>query len=843
LGVVLANSPGGVELLYKDDETVAVRTADFTQLTRVPVPAPRIASASGRLLAASHATQSGELRAQWSNRRVLQGAIATATVSVASRRGALPDWLELGVSPELLQLTPSEVLWAQALRATRRREATAALQFLELLPASSYSEKVVLLLKFLPSLSADADLCRRSRLLVGALDPEDARVEAIATALSPSLPPQAYVTAARHLLGQPPQIPGGTRDTFLRAVGAFDRDTIVETTTLSSLPSTRLLVAYTNALGGVTSDPPALASLTLPLLDDLVDAGVVTSQLVSSVATHTPAQLLYLRARSNPSDLSDDQLRDVGHTAELARRAYLANDRDALAGLPQTDEDVGHYLALSRLRSGGPLRSDGLRPNVAKAVQQLRDFLSEVHEGHQAPVPSAVLDDRTCWRLLDKEARAGRVNLSDEQRDAYPDFASLLDIFALQACLWAQDWGAATDLSSALLKTTVAEPVKAEALNISAYAKYQLGHPKKALSLSQAALDQQPENESFLINLGILASEVDPNLAVHIYNRLYRATTDQSLRLAVLRKSINLWAAHSPKQSLADLNANVREMLGTQLGDDDLTALLQHVLFHDTEWLASPPKLSHYSGESSQLIAYYVTLARHFSPNYSGQVSDLVDSLVNAHRRDPVPKWAAHELMSFIGLLTGGLEADLGEAAWVAPPVRTLINAALLSPVQVFVLAPRAGSHLAGFLYDQGGPGNRVLSIPDEKLFLIDPILGYCRGVSTDATTEIGNVIAGSLAIAGICLFQVASEWMQGANDYLVTLVNELQWNFAGRSRLINNARSVGNDIKDWIARGELYCNLLVLLPLEDMHLQTLGQWQYQVETWKSVLTEFGLSA
>ncbi|GIJ67221.1 hypothetical protein Voc01_021380 [Virgisporangium ochraceum] len=710
----------GIEVLVLDrsDTPVPIAVERFDRLPEVTLPVPAVTSAAGRLWAAIRARAAGAFRARWSDAAVDSAAVDAATISLGTRRSAALDLVTLGLAPRPeLGLSRFETAWYQARGVAypppgRPGDPAALLRLLAELPAGGYPDRVRLLMPWLTELCADPRLRGTASELVEPFTTSSADARALVAVLSAS--PQQDV---EELLGE-----------YVRTAG-----------TEGEVALARAIVD-----GGPLPDAPGTNA---PALADL-------RRHASALA----------RCREDPGGATDEDLATVGFVAERARRAYLAGDAAALSGDHEAER---HYRALLSYRAGEPFESTDLRPVARSVVAQLDGSVAGAEvaadpsawpalwraaiEGPRVAVegsPAAVGGSRAGA----EEARAGveragadgepagadgepagvdaagvagvrsgarsGLLVEDDLRAEHPEFGCWLDLGAVHRSLADGHWAGAAAAADAVASVSGILTLRAEALNLAAYACWQLGRTDDALRRLDEALAVHP-TEGVAVNAALVAdgAAVLPYLA-----RVMGLTASPTVRAGALTRAIDLWTAGmcGPGYPPA-LAAMVRGGLAVPQDDDELHRTLLTLSFrNDRAWLASASVTV--SGALQERTTRYVQRRAAYETRPSKVTLRAVTvALVGVWRLHPRPAWATAELAWLTDVFERLLEAPFDSATNPVPAVETLLGTEVLDLAPSLILSVRAGAHLARAAERRG----RSLPSETERKLVLDPVRTY----------------------------------------------------------------------------------------------------------------------
>ncbi|MEW2593929.1 hypothetical protein AB0893_26290 [Micromonospora aurantiaca] len=572
LAIAVGERNDDVLVLEHGDATAAVPAEQFDRLPSVESAPAGVRSAAGRLWAALGCA--AVAKARWSPEAVAAAALRLATATLGARRAAAIDLIALGRPlPAELDLSDTEIAWYRAHTAAVAGDVPAALKQLGVLPPARYAARVGLLLSRFPDLERDPACAASAIPLLTPFVSRSLDALALVAALDPAATDVVEVAAR-----------------YSEAAGLA----------LADGPYARALAAYLEGLAGVPSAVPAqiLSLLPVPLLDRLITAGALTEVppgLPAAAATH-------VRCRLAPEQVDDETLIGAGFTAEAARRAYLAGDTAKLAGLSDGDEAVRHYRALREYVDTGRLREEDLRPD-ARAVVRLTDAVAIDFAGRRS-VPEPVAADPTTWPRLWRNAMLGKVTAAADVRQRHPQFGLWLDLCLLYPTLQTGRWAEAAETGQTVARDADDPRTRAEALNLAAYAHWQLGRGEEALQLLDRALAIRPV-AGLAVNAALIAEESSYLAALPYLARTMQLARDDDLRRSAVQRALDLWQAYGRLMELpATLGAMIRATLAVPCDDDALHRwLLLLALQHDRSWLLRAAVTS--SGQVQALTARY----------------------------------------------------------------------------------------------------------------------------------------------------------------------------------------------------------------------------------------------
>jgi hypothetical protein len=645
---------------------------------------PATLSSAGRIfLALQHQTS---LKEDWVDATLRAVASALVASSVSERRRLANESLQHGWTAifDWLDLSASEKAWIKSHQAAAHGDLNELYLSLLMLPQAGYEARVDLLAPYLLSLASaaerwmpvtsawvDAGLPKaaelRGLISTDAVDGVSAGVS-LMRGYGWTDAADAWHTAFADLAdGKPTTPPAGGCPAWVAASvysSGLDRGQIVDSAIAS------------------------LGVLPVPLLDDLIDAGAFTSSVAAGLLPEQPAR--YLTARVNAGALSEDDLRSVGHTPELARRCFLNRDRTGLLSL-EGEPTVTHYLALLDVLDGKAPDPERIDQAALELLTLVDSFRKEVASGAVVRVPTAVLADPTVWPTLAPIAQVGTIP-SDDDRSQNPAFASWCDLQRMVGLVWAGEWSAAVALGDALAPTLTEEVYQDECLNLEAFALRSLNRSEDALRILEHAL-QGEYTEPLLVNTAILAAEVEPDHAMSLLSRLVREAPTADLRLASVRRAVELWRSQGREGRMPPA---LTEPLDLVLREDvpfaDYVFLVGAAAFRAPAVVLSLPMPT-----GDRRGPYLVAHAQ--SEFFEGQIqqSDLASKLIDVYKEFGHTPWFDAEWNLLLDSARDGMFVDFGKAMHLATFWDTVFGRAeeLMSRLDRLMMMPQAGAHMA----------------------------------------------------------------------------------------------------------------------------------------------------
>jgi hypothetical protein len=769
--VAVEQHDDAVLVLDRNDTPTPVETDRFDGLARVPLAPDDVISAAGRLWVAERARVDGALKARWSDTAVHAAAVRSATASVGARRGAALDLVTLGLPDEPdLRLSASELTWYRARAAARHGDAHTLVHLLGQLPPSGYPGRIDLLLIRAVDLFADAALAERA----------DALLKPFATA---SLDARALRAALRS------SAPRGTLN---------------------------LLHAYARVAAG---DDPQVAATTLAIAGGgpLPSGARSSGPAVRALDTHLSR---LSAARDDPDGLDEAALRAVGLVAELARRAYLSGDERRLADLPDADEAVRHYRALHAYRSTGRVDAEHLRPHTRATVTHTAE-LAQPFAGRRV-APAEVAADPSTWSFLVTNAVDEKITLTDRLRAEHPQFALWLALCATRNSLRDGRWSEVAAAGQRIADQTATPALRAEALNVAAYAHWQIGAADEALAVLDRALAIHPV-PAHAVNAALIAAERGGRAALPYLARVRELTTRPGVRRGALEHAIGLWRATDGTGYPSTLASMVRSELSAPQDDTDFhRTLLELSLAHDRVWLRGADTGIGARGRvQTRTARYYVARAAYAEDPSADTLRGAAMALTALCRLDPPPVWTAAEQARLVDELDLALQAP-EPALNPAPAIAVLLAADALGLRAHLTFAIRAGARLAEAARKRG----RMVSVDAERRLILAPVRLYERRheeLDRDERTAVADVLATHLRLATTAIVNVAVTRNNTLVAHWRRLEREPVPDHATGRRIAARKVEILDRLDRYLDRCRPYVEALATLPVDEKFQQQIG--------------------
>lgn len=827
-------------VVVKKDELARVDQATFDSWEPVTVPGPEVRSAAGRVMRADIARADGAVRGRWSDDLANRAAWALATADVGSRRGAIVDFIRLGLHGHVdqLGLSPAEVSWCRAVLAAQDQDVEALLRAVVCLPAGGYTERGSLLMATASLWLKDSDARRRVSEHMDSLPWTNAEIDAIRAAAA-GTSGGACIRAARALLPGVRFYRSPRADDFEGMISGAEQRQMVKPPAGLEMPCTTALGAYLRGTNGVNVDRYAhvLGPLGPAQLDDLVDAGTLTAAALPDLAIEGE-DAIYLRCRLDPASVPIGDVYSVRFVAEYARRLFRLGDGARLALFPKGYADADHYRALLDLRnSQGVGPRDSLRPAARRLFEVVDEFRERLKDDPSATPPKEILDDPTTWSLLRNEAFAGKLRPGPDLRRSHPRFMTWLELCDLQRLLFEGDWAGVREQGRGLVHKLDEEKLRDEALNLMAYASYVTGDVDGAMAMLEEALAGR-YTEALVVNASIVAAEFGAARAAAFLGKVFDEAPDQDIKFRALVRALDIWKADPNIASLPAVTARcLRALLSAGLDDDtDFHKLVQHACDFDREWLAASAGLPTVSTAQREALQLYTTKARWLGEKLS--VEDWAQEVVRQNKLPEPHSWARQELTTMMRDLMKAVHCPFGEAPGLMPPIRVLADGGVLPLLEDTVLRVQAVTHIAVFLETEQGDS---ISPDIEQRYLFLPFERFKAEESTlpaDTVDLVKSELEKCVTVSAMSLAVVTEKEFNEFARAWDNLVARERWDHQNRAQILRAERALLVDIEAMVERCRRYVDRMERLPVErDLGKDLLVTIRSSIQNWNALLT------
>lgn len=762
-----------LHLSSKDKGDLVVPVASLTSPTDA---VPASLSPATRLIYATR-QPAGASKASWDATVLLARAAEVAATSAGAMRMVADEAIVLGW-PDIVAwttLSESEKTWRQAHQAAAAGDLALLVAELGQLPPMGYHARVALVLPHLQAVAAhpgslalieswqDAGLPGASQLhqLVQA-DWDQGLVAGIELlgAVAPARV-DAWTAALEALRAGRPGAP------------LVDACPVWETADL-----VRRGYEGTNLDGSFER----IAWVAPSIIDDLIDAGTVTSELATGSAQvpHLP----YVIARLRPDELADEVAAAVGHHTELARRYCRHRDRARLDALPRTP-GVLHYQALLDLLDGSAPDPGRLRAESVALLELAARASAALKERTTEALPGPVVADPTLWTMFAGHAQIGRLSPDADTRTAHPEFAHWCDLQRLVGLLWEERWADAVAFGEKLTAVLDSERQEDEALSLTAYALLRLDRGDEALVQLERAMAGS-YTEALLVNLSVVASQARPEVAARYFARIVNEAPNRELQIAALRRAVDVWGTSGADvpEFPPELVEPYRIVLSGDCEVADYASFMSMAASVIPKVVLGLPD----PGDERAPIYRLQRARARFSDEASFGFKDLALEFIAVHRQVGRRDWFDAEWKTLVAYIRDSVFVEFGKAPGSAQFIDTVIVNApeLFTQHERFILVPQAGAHLAARFVDTQD------TLSDEAMmkFFYQPIEEFLseRSKIESGTVElIADNLHRTIFVAGMHRMSVLRA---RSTEPYNQLAQRLRWDSQNRFTIIRQMRS-----------------------------------------------------
>jgi len=493
-----------------------------------------------------------------------------------------------------------------------------------------------------------------------------------------------------------------------------------------------------------------VSDLPLEVIDELIDRQKLQATDLARLQAARPQDAVYLALRLNPGELADSELIGPAAEPEMIRRRVLK----CLANNSGDRSKPGEIMV--SLRDGQPVTESDLSCLPVSWQSTARDLSSFLGSGN---IEDAVglASDPTLLPVV-------TARLSDRM-DSLPRSGPLADLKAQSSLQEALDailnarWDDGREWAKDVMRSTSREDIRDEALNLMACAHWQLGHDEMAIGALRSALEGE-YNSALQTNIGVVAANLDPNVAAEHLGQLAAEAPSVKLKYAAAIRGLALWSAGVDEElepelppsllgsfrSLADPNRS-----GDDLSDDEYWTIVNSLAIHDGDWLkgnlqvgaissgrlGARPVVENGSDSRNQIVT--VALARAEGPvEYVGAVGRLDAS---------ASTWCAKHRSSVIDLVVG-IQASDPTSTFAAVMGMALLDTDIVMPassairIQCFTVlgvcrALDDGNEPSDQIQAHVGTAERLLAscTPEERADL-KPLVGHAGEALLIAVTN-----------------------------------------------------------------------------------------------------------
>ncbi len=677
-------------------------------------------------------------------------------------------------------LSESEKAWRTAHYAAATGNVDLLRDALLRLPSEGYAARALLLLPHLAAIREQSQVWRpvlETLAAAGAKDAEAIRAVAVGS-WSESLRAAASLA------------PDGRRSAWAHLEGQLHTGNDIPPPPIAEAPawSAASLFSSSDRSSPLDAELGQLASLECALLDDLIDQGRLTS--AADLSSLTGDVGTYLVARLDPEKLEDEQIRNIGHVGEYARRLFLARDKATLSGL-EPSKRVEHYQALLDVVEGAAPDDSRLDPDTIRRLDLPATALAQIKEGTTARLPAEVAADPSLWPMFADVAISGQLP-PDSGVVASDPLNIWIAAHRLLGLIWEGDLSRAVHHGKLLAsQATSVEQQRDEILNLTSYALYQLGFIDDALELLEHAL-QDLYTDNLLVNASIVASKAKPEAGIRYLARLVSEAPTFELQQAGLDQAIALWEGTDVDFPQVLVPA-LRTVLSASQPIDDYLRVGRIAVIVAPEIISSLPD------PGGELNGPYrlIQIRGRWKTDDNMYMSDLADEYIGLYRAVGRVEWFMNDWKTWVDTIKDSIFQDFGKAVGSAQFIdKVLVEARdLFEDDDRFLLAPQAGAHLNALFSES----SEWLNAQALQKFFFDPIADFQqqRNTLTDSYVEF---LASNFTL---CLGNVGLHILGNARDGVAedynAMVQRLQWDAQNRYSILAQMRRILDDTEQGV--------------------------------------------
>lgn len=656
-----------------------------------------------------------------------------------------PAWLDK------IHLTKSERDFLFASYHAEHGNTAMALERLLRLPEDRYPTKDLVFLRCIGAIQADVTTYSEVRRQLQSLGTRPIAQALLSTISGEDLDHETWLRVASAVLRAAPE---NAEVTFPRALAARVVESIEAGASLPSDTWELGTAARVYQLAEASRSGGAAPQVTLAdlvdapesLVDDAIELGALTVPAAERESPHAK----YVLARTDPDVLGHDDLVELNYQTELARRAFLRADRDALASLAKS-QVADQLRTLDALRLGVfDMAIDGLESFEGQTRDKVASLAQSLAEGSIDHASNEVLTDGTTWPvlapLLPEDPSA--LNSLSASRPALRGIAAWRALSGSVSRLWDWDWEGALVEAKRCLLVARDEHTRDEALNLIACAEWELGDDADAIAALSSALEGN-YTEGLQVNIGVIAASLEPQLAGEHLGKLAVEAPTLAMKVAAAGRALELWYAdpnpwdtqESDHALPTQLRDALRALVRSDIGDDSFVRFARTMSSWDEVWLGRPDQLVGSPFEGTAAAVVYQAKARDFE--------EFVKALAGVVAREGAPEWASDERDNLVGSALAALNPD--EANPMAASFGLmLIDSGLPVAADIYIdlVAFTIVAICDGIDPAEGEPKERFIDMVIEARRRLEAVNPDRREQSTAFLDIAAQKVAGSIAAA-----------------------------------------------------------------------------------------------
>jgi hypothetical protein len=812
-GIVVAETPASALLALAD---ASVTEAPKEKLAGITSASNGHRSTAWTLVSASRSLQPGD-------RRKFEELITSFVLKIVDRsmeeaRGFALDALDADCPAWLdrLHLTTTERDFLFASYHADRGNTGVALERLLRLPPERYPAKDLVFLRCLGAIQADVTAHDGVRHQLEPFTDRPIAHALLNTLAGGDVPDETWLGAAGTVLERAAtsEETGFPRALAFRFLESVQTDAPLPDGSWE-LGSAVRVFALAEAVRTHSGAPPVslteLVDAPTALLDDAVELGAL--RVEPAERQHPLAR--YVLARTDPDVLAHDDLVELNYESEIARRAFLRDDRATLEALPAS-RTTDQLKVLDSLRRG----------DVRAAIEQLASFDGQtrskvesiarsLEEGSLELASNEVLTDGTTWPILAPllPEDTSLLNSLSADRPAMRGIAAWRALAGAVTRLWDWDWeGAAVEAKRCLLVARD-EHTRDEALNLIACAEWQQGDDADAIAALSTALEGT-FTEGLQVNIGVVAAALEPRLAGQHLGKLAAQAPTLKMRVAAASRALELWYADPDPWDTEEgehalpieLRDALRQLVCSDINEAAFVRFTRTMSRWDDDWLASEDSLGGSPFEGSAAASVYQAKARDFE--------SFVKTLAGVLGREESPEWATDERDGLVGSAISALNPDDANP-FAASFGLALIDNGLPMEASVYIdlVAFTVVAVCRGIDPEEGEPKDRFIDIVAQARSLVGDVAADEQERSGKVLDFAASTVARSIAAARAHQY-----------DQVVDLYNDLIFKIRGvpRNQINRGAvRGATQPAVDFLSDTvRMLDRLIALIPNDEFRVQ-----------------------
>lgn len=432
------------------------------------------------------------------------------------------------------------------------------------------------------------------------------------------------------------------------------------------------------------------------VIDDAIERGCSID--LDEWADTSEADAAYMVARTEPWNLTSEQVEILGFSSEAVRRALISmRPGDSII---QTDD--ARFESLMMFASAGELTSplEEISPNI---FEHFRRFKADPCESN---LTAELVSDPTIWRILASEIDESALGWNPPRGSRAAQFLGWYGIHRTFECLTDAKYAEAINSAKHALRLGTTEADRDEALNLLACAHWMVGNDDGAKAALLDAIEGS-RNPSLQVNLSVVSASDDPETAALELARLVSESDSPQLRMAAALKAVTMWASDETPWSNQDEEDVMPETLRDALrlviveceDSEHFRPLAKLAANHDGEWISDSDSLSGSVWEGSDEAELFSARAR--------DLDEFVDVMTNLLKSPDCPAWVEDERDLLIDAIIASGFQDINDNATFFGFL-AIEKGLPVTPRQRAVLVPMGILSLVSMFQDQEDDDNQA---------------------------------------------------------------------------------------------------------------------------------------